>query len=90
VANPTYVPRTNPILYGGLTGPPYRELDATFGKQFNLTERIKLEFRMEAYNLTNSIMWGNPGATVGSATFGLITSQSNIGRFVQYTGRINF
>jgi len=38
---------------------------------------------MEAYNLTNSIMWGNPG-------FEFINSHANIGRWFQYTARINF
>ncbi len=90
VANPTYEPRTNPILFGGLTGPPYRQLDGTVAKEFKLTEKVNMEFRFEAYNLTNSIMWSNPGTTPATATFGLINRQANIGRFCQYTGRINF
>jgi hypothetical protein len=90
VANPTFQPRTNPLLFGGLTGPSYRQLDATLGKRFQLTEKRAFELRLEAYNLTNSIMWGNPGTTPASATFALINSQANIGRWIQYTARIDF
>jgi hypothetical protein len=55
-----FTPRTNPFQYDGLTGPGNWNLDTTLSKNFNLTERFKLEFRLEGYNLTNSVMPGNP------------------------------
>ena len=57
---------------------------------FDLTEKFKLEFRLEGYNLTNSVMPGNPNLTVTSTQFGGITSQVNYGREVQYTLRLHF
>ena len=56
------------------------------------SERYKLEFRFEAYNLTNSLMWANPNMTVGQATFGRSTAQAtgNRGREMQYTLRLVF
>ncbi|MBV6433554.1 MAG: hypothetical protein IANPNBLG_03732 [Bryobacteraceae bacterium] len=85
-----YTPRSNPFQYGGLTGPRYWQLDSTLSKNFSLTERFKLELRLEGYNLTNSVMPGNPNLTVTSTQFGGITSQVNYGREVQYTLRLHF
>ena len=39
----------------------------TISKTFPIEERYKLEFRFEAYNLTNSLMWANPNMTVGNS-----------------------
>ncbi|WP_322801788.1 hypothetical protein, partial [Thermoflexus sp.] len=82
--------RTNPKQYDGLRGPGRWNFDTTLSKSFRLTERFKLEFRMEAYNLTNSIMWSNPSTSVTSSLFGRITSQANRGRELQYAARIHF
>jgi hypothetical protein len=46
---------------------------------------------MEAYNLTNSIMFSGPNTSIGSSTFGQIDqSQANTGRTLQYAARLNF
>lgn len=85
-----FTPRTNPYQYEGLTGPNYWSLDSTLSKNFKVTERFKLEVRLEAYNLTNSVMPGNPNLTVTSTQFGVVNSQVNYGREVQYTLRLHF
>lgn len=85
-----FTPRLNPYQYDGLTGPRYWSLDSTLSKNFDVTERFKLEVRLEAYNLTNSVMPGNPNLTVTSTQFGLINTQVNYGREVQYTIRVHF
>ncbi|MBL8214493.1 MAG: TonB-dependent receptor [Bryobacterales bacterium] len=85
-----FTPRTNPFQYSGLTGPNYWNLDSTLSKNFPVTERVKLELRLEGYNLTNSVMPGNPNLNVLSTQFGGITSQVNYGREVQYTLRLHF
>jgi hypothetical protein len=85
-----FTPRLNPYQYEGLTGPRYWQLDSTISKNFDLTERFKLELRLEGYNLTNSVMPGNPNLTVTSTQFGAINTQVNYGREVQYTLRLHF
>jgi hypothetical protein len=85
-----YTPRTNPWQFPGVTGPGYWNLDTTLSKQFPLTERLRLEFRLEAYNLTNSFMWSNPNMSVVSSLFGRSTNQENLGREIQYTLRLHF
>lgn len=89
---PPFTPRSNPWQFDNITGPIMWNLDGTVSKSFPITERYRLEFRMEAYNLTNSLMWANPNMTVGSALFGRSTGQAqgNRGREMQYTMRLHF
>lgn len=89
---PAFTPRMNPWQYEGLTGPTFWNLDATVSKFFPITERMKLEFRMEGYNVTNSLMWANPTMVVANALFGRSTAQAagNRGREFQYTMRLLF
>jgi hypothetical protein len=46
---------------------------------------------MEAYNLTNSVVWANEDNGYGDSTFGEKNlSQNNIGRTLQYSLRLTF
>jgi len=87
-----FTPRTNPFQYSGVTGPIFWNADGTVSKTFPIKESYKLEFRFEAYNLTNSLMWANPNMTVGNPLFGRSTAQAttNRGREMQYTLRFIF
>lgn len=87
---PAYTKRTNPWQYEGLTGPRNWSLDTTLAKSFRITERVRTEFRLEAYNLTNSFIPTDPDRNVLSATFGKCTNQANRGRELQYTVRVHF
>jgi hypothetical protein len=51
-----------------LRGPGLVNLDASIFRDFPLTERWKLQFRAEAFNVSNTPAFNNPGATVTSAT----------------------
>lgn len=89
---PAFTPRTNPYQFSGVTGPIMWNADATVSKVFPIQERYKLEFRFEAYNLTNSLMWANPVMAPDNALFGRSTAQAtgNRGREMQYTLRLQF
>jgi len=85
-----FTPRTNPWQYEGVTGPRNWNIDLTLAKFFPITERWRIEFRMEAYNLTNSFIPSAPIADVLNTQFGRSTNQGNLGREFQYTARIHF
>ncbi len=59
-----------------LRGPGIFNLDASLIREFQLKEHLKLQFRAEAFGLTNSPQFSNPSATVSNATFsnGAITN----------------
>jgi len=64
-------------------GPATVNLDLSLIKNFQFTERMRLQFRAEAFNLTNTPIFGLPNTTVGSAGFGVIGSQANQPRNLQ-------
>jgi hypothetical protein len=48
--------------------------DVSLFKNFTIRERYRLQFRAEAFNLTNTPTFETPGRAVGSATFGVVTA----------------
>ncbi|HYR90432.1 MAG TPA: carboxypeptidase regulatory-like domain-containing protein [Terriglobia bacterium] len=55
-------------------GPGTWQFDAALSKLFQIGENQKLEFRAEAYNVTNSFRPGNPNTSLLSSVFGRITT----------------
>ena len=54
-----------------------RNIDASLFKAFRIMEKLRLEFRAEAFNLTNTPVFAAPNRTVDSSSFGIVTSQNN-------------
>jgi hypothetical protein len=61
---------------GIINGPSFQNLDASLSKSFRIREQMSLQFRTEVFDVLNHPNWGNPGTTLGTATFGRITSTS--------------
>jgi len=60
-------------------------------RQFRVREGQTIEFRAEAFNLTNSLRPGNPGTTLSSTnTFGVITSSAGGPRILQFALKYAF
>ena len=57
-----------------LRGRPQFNWDFSALKNFQIVEQLKLQFRFEAFTLTNTPRFGAPGNVVGTAAFGVITS----------------
>ena len=56
-------------------GPAYFNDNVSLFKSFPIfRERVKLETRFDAFNFSNTPAFGLPGSTLGSSTFGKITS----------------
>ena len=57
-----------------VSGPRYTAVDLMLGKTFVLTERLRTEFRAEAFNAMNTPPLGNQNGNFGSPAFGSITT----------------
>ena len=67
--------RRFPIRFGGIRGPIQARWDFGLIKTFAITERWRLQFRAETFNVANFSNLGNPNTTPTSGAFGTITSQ---------------
>jgi hypothetical protein len=72
-------------------GPHYFVLNSSLLKRVAITERIKMEFRGEATNLTNSVCFNAPTTDITSSTFGRIRDSTSSGsRKIQIGAKISF
>jgi len=55
-----------------ISGPNVMNIDLSLSRNFRIRERGIVTFRAEAFNLTNSVMFGPPNAALNSASFGRI------------------
>jgi hypothetical protein len=72
-----------------LRGPGVFNVNASLFRNFAVTERFKMQFRIETFNLTNTPQFGNPGATVTSATFNADGSVKSLNGYTQITSASN-
>ena len=73
-----------------LRGPGLEYLDASISRNFLITERMKLQFRAEAFNLTNTVAFGLPNSNVSGGSPGVITSLAADPRIMQFALRLAF
>lgn len=64
--------------------------DFTISKAVPITERLSFDFKAEIFNLFNRVQFGDPGTQLGSANFGIVSSQINNPRQIQFAGRLSF
>ena len=77
-------------LIPSLRGPGIVNLDISLDKEFALFERLRLQFRAEAFNSLNHPQFGLPGTVIGSSTAGVISQQVNLPRDVQFALKLVF
>ncbi len=70
-------------------GPQYRNADIAIIKRSYFGENRNIEFRAEAFNVTNTPPLGAPATVVGAAGFGSITSAGDP-RVLQFGLKVNF
>jgi len=74
-----------------VTGPGYINLDFSLFKEFAITERYKLQTRLETFNTLNTPHFNNPGGNMNDTTsFGIITSTDNNPRVIQIAAKFLF
>ncbi|MSV32431.1 MAG: hypothetical protein EXQ57_07915 [Bryobacterales bacterium] len=81
-----------PSRFHGIRGPTAPQIDLMISKKFNLTERIQLEFRGEAFNAFNTPIRNDPpSGNPSAADFGILpVAQLNFPRNVQLGMRVRF
>ena len=73
-----------------IRAPGLVNLDLLIARNFQITERFRLEFRSEMYNATNSVQFGRPNAQTNAAQAGRITATQIPNRQVQFGLRLVF
>jgi TonB dependent receptor len=76
--------------YTGLRSDPARQVDVSVIKNTKLYERLKLQFRTEFFNLTNTPRFDTPNTTQGSAQFGVVSGMANQPRVIQFALKLLF
>ena len=61
-----------------------RNLDLSLFKHFSMPRGIRLQARIEAFNALNRVQFGSPNTSVTSSSFGVVTSQANTPRQLQF------
>ena len=90
-APPSYTIGTAPRWVSNLRTGALDSADISLMKYFTLTERVKLQIRADAFNVSNTPQYGRADTTLGSNTFGVITSSTNVTeRNIQLGARIQF
>ncbi|MFN0123928.1 MAG: carboxypeptidase regulatory-like domain-containing protein, partial [Blastocatellia bacterium] len=59
-------------------------------KTFNFTEKLRMDFRWELFNVFNRVVFDPPDSSITSQTFGRITGQNNSPRQMQFGLKLIF
>ncbi len=73
-----------------LRAQPMRNLDFSVFKEWRFMEKRSIEARGEAFDLTNTTTFNPPNSSLGTATYGTVTSVRNSGRQVQVALKLHF
>ncbi len=88
--------RLDPIVNAGqfgneqrnsINGPAFGSLDASLNKSFSLSEKTKVQFRAEAFNVTNHVNLILPVDDINSPVFGQIT-EAQAPRILQFALKV--
>jgi hypothetical protein len=88
--------RLTPFRDSRVRRPSYHQFDVNLSKRFRITERTSFQFRLEAYNVTNTPMYDEVvyNRTTSDSLFGSINKntvrQSNFPRFYQLGFKLLF
>jgi hypothetical protein len=73
-----------------LRGPNQRNVDFSLVKFFPITERTKVEFRSEFFNVFNMVSFANPINLLASANVGQIVATTTGPRVIQFALKVSF
>jgi hypothetical protein len=87
---PAYTFGNAPRTLNGLRSDNTRQLDLSLLKTTRLAERLRLQFRAEAFNLTNTVRFAPPNISFGNPNFGVVSSMGNQPRVLQFALKMLF
>jgi hypothetical protein len=64
--------------------------DVSIAKQIPVKDRVKITLEAEFFSVFNRVQFGPPNTSFGSALFGVVTSQVNNPRQIQFSLRTSF
>ena len=73
-----------------MRAPTSQNLDFSLFKIFKPIEHVTVTFRAEAFNILNQVVFGMPNTTLNSNQFGVISSQANSPRTIQFGLKVLF
>jgi hypothetical protein len=76
--------RTDPVLRAH----GQNNFDMSLFKNTQINERFGVQFRAEFFNIFNRVQFGFPGQSLGVSQFGVVSSQANQPRLVQFALRV--
>jgi hypothetical protein len=79
-----------PRMMPNLRGPGSKNFDISVFKNTQVTEKVRLQIRAEAFNAFNRVQFANPNTSINSTAFGVISGQQNIPRNIQLALRLLF
>jgi len=86
----TYV-RSIPTRWADIRASRVNNLDGVVSKNFLVRERIRVQYRFEAYNVFNHVRFGAPNADPTSSNFGKVNpTELNNARLVQMALKLSF
>jgi len=68
----------------GLRAHRLNSVDFSVFKEIAPTSRLRVQVRIEAFNVLNGVQFGSPQTSVNNASFGQVTSQANAPRQLQF------
>ncbi len=67
-----------------------RNIDFSLFREFKVREGLRAQFRAEAFNVMNNVVWGSPVANYTNANFGKVLSVGNSPRQLQFALKLRF
>ncbi|HET8548517.1 MAG TPA: hypothetical protein VFL57_10955, partial [Bryobacteraceae bacterium] len=73
-----------PRTFNGCRSDGTSQVDLTLTRNTRFYERWNVQFRAEAFNISNTVRFAPPNQNFGNPQFGVVSSQGNLPRIVQF------
>jgi hypothetical protein len=77
-------------MFGNLRVDSMKNVNVNMTKTFTIYQNPKVQFRAEAFNLSNRPLFDTPNLTPASSTFGFITDPTDSPRAIRIALRTTF